>query len=151
MKLLRPHALLPLGLAALLLPTSCGVVAGAGIGYVISREVLEGPVHQTYFDLEEEQVWALSCESLEILHDVGSELVVDDAQRRVTTEVNGAVVTLRVEANDYQRTLVQVTAEDPLSSDLETGSLVMQNIIDRVQREATARPASAPLPASAPR
>lgn len=130
-------------LLALLVPSACGVVAGAGIGYVISREVLSGTVHQAHFAVEIEEVWALSCESLEVLHDVGSELVFDEDELLATAEVNGALVTLTVQPYDYARTVVRITAEDSIASDPGTGSLVMENLIDRVQREAVrARPAS---------
>lgn len=127
-----------------LLPCSCTVVAGAGIGYVISREVLPGTIHQAHLAVEIDQVWELSCESLEVLHDVGSQLVIDEEERMITTEVNGAQVVVAVKPHDAANTVVRITAEGPFSSDPDTGSLVMQNVIDRVQREAVvARPASA--------
>lgn len=127
----------PLLLTSLLvLPTSCGLAAGAGLGYVISREVLPGAVHEAHVAADVDLVWPMTMESLEILHDLGSEVSVTEGTRRVETRIDGSVVTVQVAAYEMDRTVVNVEAQGPLRDDPHTARVVLENILDRVEREA---------------
>lgn len=130
-------------LCALLPFASCGVVAGAGIGYVISREVLPGAIHEATVAVDIDEVWPLACESLEVLHDLGTELTIDPQARHAVAEIDGSRVIADVLAYDFERTVVRIEAESPLARDPKTADAVMRNILGRIEREmARAVPAS---------
>ena len=125
--------------------SSCvAVVAGAGVGYVISQEVLPNEVHTAEVRDDAGHVWALSRETLEILADPGTNVELADSGRSAKAKVNGATVTLDVEAYDLDRTLIRVQAEKYLSSDGRTAEEVISSVLDHLDKNAEAVPASSP-------
>ena len=131
-------------LAAVLAPSCVAVVAGAGVGYVISQEVLPNEIHTAEVRDDAGHVWAMSRETLEILADPGTNVELADTGRSATAKVNGAKVTLDVEAYDLDRTLIRVAAEKYLSSDGRTAEEVISSVLDHLDRNAEAIPASSP-------
>ena len=108
------------------------MAAGAGAGYLISREVSEDKVHTAHVQKGTEEVWATSRETLEILSDLGTELTLQETPRMMTTKVNGALVEVEVEAYDLDRTVLRVRAEKYLGSDSRTAEQVLTHILDRL-------------------
>lgn len=123
---------LVLSLAGALLP-SCVLAAGAGIGYVISREVLTDSTHEAHVKDDVDRVWEMSRESLEILHDLNTEIVAAETGRQLDGKVDGSRVTITVEAFDYQHSILRVHAEGALSGDSETAARVLNDILARLQ------------------
>ena len=112
---------------------SCLLVAGAGVGYVVSQQVLPNDVHVAEVADEVDTVWKSVRQSMEILVDPGHELAITDAPRTIECKVDGADVTVEVEAYDIDRTTVRVQAEKYLASDNETAGEVMDTILRRLQ------------------
>lgn len=131
-------------LAVTLSPSCAAVVAGAGVGYVISQEVLPNEIHTAEVRDDAGHVWALSRETLEILADPGTNVELADSGRSATAKVNGAKVRLDVEAYDIDRTLIRVQAEKYLSSDGRTAEEVISSVLDHLDKNAEAVPASSP-------
>lgn len=124
----------PLSLLALVpLFTSCFVVGAAGAGYVVSQQVLPNNVHVAQVALDVEQVWPSVKETVSFYQAPGSEPTVQDFPRTIHAKVDGAKVTVEVEAIDIDRTTIRVTAEKYLSKDNATASEVMNGILDRLQ------------------
>lgn len=130
--------------AAALTPSCVAVVAGAGVGYVISQEVLPNDIHTAEVRDDAGHVWALSRETLEILADPGTNIEIAEGGRSATAKVNGAKVTLDVEAYDLDRTLIRVQAEKYLSSDGRTAKEVIGSVLDHLDKSSEAVPASSP-------
>ena len=124
-----------LGAALLLALPGCAALAGAGIGYVISREVLPDKVQQAHLQDDADRVWRYSKQSLEILHDPATELRFDEKKRRAEAEVNGAKVTLDVEAIDTMHSKVSVRAEKPLAADAATAEEILDTIVVELTRD----------------
>ncbi|HED66305.1 MAG TPA: hypothetical protein ENJ09_12220 [Planctomycetes bacterium] len=130
------HLRLAPGLLALLpLTTGCVLLAGAGVGYVVSREVRPGAVQEAEVADDVDRVWPSSKETAEILHDSGTQVRVQDSPRRIQLEVDGAKVVIEVEAVDLDRTLVRVSAQKYLGADSKTAEEVMGNVLRRLQKK----------------
>ncbi len=120
-------------LLAAVLCNGCILVAGAGAGYIISKEVNEDDVYVAEVAKDVEVVWAAVGESLEILCDVGETVEITEGQRIAKTKVNGADVVVEVVAFDIDRTMLRVRADKPLTSDGHTAELVQRHILDRLR------------------
>jgi len=125
---------LPLLLSLGTLPLSgCLLVAGVGVGYVVTQQVLPNDVHVTEVADDVDTVWKSVRQSMLILVDPGHELEVKDAPRSIDCKVNGAAVTVEVEAYDLNRTTIRVQAEKYLASDNATAGEVMDTILRHLQ------------------
>ena len=128
---------LPLLLLVLLLPlgSGCvGLVAGAGVGFLISQQVLPNDVHVAQIRMEAHRAWPGVTEALSFFVDPGEELVVQDYPRVARAKVGGAKVTVEVEAHDENVTLVRVGAERYFTADNDTAETVMRKILERLSR-----------------
>ncbi len=112
---------------------SCYVLAGAGIGYVVSQQVLPNSVHESQVADDYEVVWESVQETTEILTDLGVDPTVTQYPRRIQTEVNSSTVTIDVEAVDLDLTLIRVSAEKVLGADAATAEQVMSKILERLE------------------
>ena len=107
--------------------------AGAGAGYVITRELgdeggLEAEVRE-----DVDKVWLATIESLDILHDLNTEVVLQDFPREARAVVDGREVWVQVEAYDLDRTLVVVHARGPLGPDDKAERRLLDDLIARLQ------------------
>jgi hypothetical protein len=126
---MRIRTSLPGALALALLPLagSCvAVAAGAAAGYVVSTEVLPGDVHTVTVADDVDLVWTSAKATLGSMST--TTLDVSEMPRVAKGTVDGAYVTLEVQAYDIDRTVVNVRAERYLTS----RGAVAQRVIDRV-------------------
>ena len=124
---------LPL-LALLPLASSCVVAAAAGAGYVVSQQVLPNNVHVAQVAYDVDHVWPSVKETMGVFQEPGSALSVQDFPRTVKTTVDGAKVTVEVEALDLDRTTIRVSAEKYLTKDNATAQQVMSGILERLAK-----------------
>lgn len=122
----------PLLLAAASVLPGCALVAGAGVGYVVSQQVL-GDVHVSQVQDDVDRVWAVTQETLAVLVDPGTDLSIQDYPRVAKCRIGGAEVVVEVEAYDLDRTLLRVKAKKYLASDGATAAQVMGDIIERLE------------------
>ena len=114
--------------------SSCVLLAGAGVGYVVSQEVLPNSVHEAQVTDDVERVWASAKETFEIMLDPKAEMTITENPRRIQGKVDNADVTLEVEAHDIDRTIIRVTAEKYLANDAHTAEEVMNNLLARLMK-----------------
>jgi len=127
--------LLPL-LALAPLATGCvAAVAAAGAGFIVSQQVLPNKVHVAQVALDVEKVWSSVKETVSFYTEPGSQPLVQDFPRSIQAKVDGATVTVDVEAIDIDRTTIRVSAEKYLSKDNATASQVMNGILERLQQD----------------
>ncbi|MAB80630.1 MAG: hypothetical protein CMJ89_14865 [Planctomycetes bacterium] len=132
MKMLRP-LLVPL--LGLLVATSSGciaLVAGASVGFLVSQQVLPNDVHTAQVRLDVDKVWTSVNETLSFFSDPGTELEVQDYPRVIHAAVGNSKVTVEVEAQDMQLTVIRVYAERYFTNDNETAETVMSKILARL-------------------
>lgn len=129
----RPIPLLAL-LALTPLVSSCFLFAAAGAGYIVSTQVLPNNVHVAQVALDVDHVWPSVKETLSFFQDPGSEASVQDFPRTIHAKVDGAKVTVEVEAIDIDRTTIRVTAEKYLGKDEATASEVLSGILERLEK-----------------
>ena len=111
----------------------CILVAGAGAGYIISKEINKDDVYVAEVARDVDLVWTVVGESLEILCDVGKAVEITEGKRIAKTKVNGADVVVEVVAFDLDRTMLRVRADKPLASDPRTAEMVQRHILDRLR------------------
>ncbi len=111
--------------------SGCALVAGAGVGYVVSQQVL-GDVNVAQVRDDVDDVWASAQETLGFMIEPGTQMEIQDFPRIAKAKVNGAAVTVEVEAYDIDRTIIRVTAEKYLATDGRVASEVMTAILDRL-------------------
>ena len=125
---------LPLLLSLGVLPLSgCLLVAGAGVGYVVTQQVLPNDVYVSEVADDADTVWKSVRQSMLILVDPGHELDIKNLPRVIECRVDGSRVTVQVAAYDINRTTVRVEAEKYLSSDNATAGEVMDTILRHLQ------------------
>jgi hypothetical protein len=118
---------------ALAFPTGgCVLIAGAGAGYVISREISAGDIYSAELEADADHVWEATREALEILADLNCEPVFTSSSRTARAKIDGAEVVVEVEAFDLGRSLLRVQAKKLMHSDAHTAELVQRKIIDRL-------------------
>ena len=132
-----PSSLLRAALLALIASTglsSCAVVlAGAGAGYFIKREVIDDQTHTARIRLDVDQVWVSVREALEILHDSGTELSFQTSPRKATCRIDGAEVEVFVDAYDLDVSELRVHAEKYLTNDTGIAKRVLEEILGRIE------------------
>lgn len=119
----------------LLLPLLSGciaVAAGAGVGYLVSKEVLPNDVHSAQVRVDVEEVWSISKETLGFMVDPKSTVESQTNPRVARAKVDGADVRVEVEAYDIDRTIIKVQAERALAHDSQTAESVLSRILDRI-------------------
>ena len=127
---------LGLGLAlGALLSSGCVVAAGAGVGYLISQEVLPNEVHSAQVKDDAEHVYDVAKETLGFMIEPNTEIIAASSPRSATGTVDGATVNVTVEAYDLDRTIVNVEADRPLRRDGTTAAEVLNAILDRLDRQ----------------
>ena len=118
--------------------TSC-LVAAAGAagaaGFVVSQQVLPNNIHLAQVALDVDEVWPSVKETVTFYQEPGTEPSVQDFPRSVKARVNGAKVTVEVEAIDIDRTTIRVTADKYLGKDNATASEVLNGILTRLEKE----------------
>lgn len=124
---------LPL-LALVPLVSGCVVAAAAGAGYVVSQQVLPNQVHVAQVAYDVDHVWPSVKETMGVFQEPGSALSVQDFPRSVKTTVDGAKVTVEVEALDLDRTTIRVSAEKYMTKDNATAQQVMSGILERLAK-----------------
>jgi len=121
-------------LALLPFTGGCLVAAGVGAGYVVSQQVLPNNVHLAQVAYDVDHVWPSVKETMGFYQEPGSDLSVQDFPRAVKATVDGAKVTVEVEAIDLDRTTIRVSAEKYLSQDNATAQQVMSGILERLEK-----------------
>lgn len=116
--------------------SGCFLAAAAGAGYVVSQQVLPNHVHVAQVALDVDQVWPSVKETVGFYQEPGSEPTVQDSPRTIHAKVDGAKVTIEVEAIDLDRTTIRVSAEkySGLSKDNATAAEVMSGILERLEK-----------------
>ena len=130
------HPLTLLALAPLFTGCVFAAAAAAG-GFVVSQQVLPNNVHVAQVALDVDKVWPSVKETVSYYQEPGSEPTVTDVPRTVHAKVDGAKVTVEVEAIDLDRTTIRVTAErmSGLTKDNETAAEVMNGILEHLEKE----------------
>lgn len=123
-------SLLLFPLAAACAASCVAVAAGAAAGYVITQEVLPNDVHTATIADDVDVVWAAAKETLTALSTETP--VVTEFPRIATGVVDGADVTVEVQAFDLDQTIVKVRAESFLTSRSFTAEKVLDRVIDRL-------------------
>jgi hypothetical protein len=109
---------------------AAGAAAGAAAGYVISNEVLPSGVHTATVAADVDTVWATAKRELGSLST--KPLVVTESPRVAKGVVDGASVTVEVQAYDLDQTIVNVTAERYMTSRNAVAERVLDRMLDRV-------------------
>lgn len=110
------------------------VAAGAGAGYLVHREVSDGDVHTAQVQADVDDVWATVRETLEIDADLDHEVELAEFPRTARTRIDGANVSVAVEAYDLDRTVVKVrAARYDLASDSALAERTLNRILHRLR------------------
>jgi len=126
--------LAPLLTLLLALEGCAGLVAGAGVGFLISQQVLPNNVHVAQVRTDAAQAWPVVHETLSFFVDPGTEMELQDYPRVARAKVEGAKVTIEVEAYDEEITLIRVHAERMFTADSELASRIMTKILERLAK-----------------
>ena len=132
MTLLRRAGVLALLLSTLGTGSGCILAIGAGAGYVLSREVGPDEVQSVEVSKDVDRVWEATRESLEILHDLNTELVFTASPRTGKAVVDGAEVLVEVLAIDLDVTRIRIRADRALYKDAHIASMVERDILKRL-------------------
>jgi len=127
---IRTLTLVPL--LCLPLVSSCIVAAAAGAGYLVSREVLPNDVYSAQVRVDVDDTWEATRETLGYMVDPGNEVTTTSSPRVAKAKVDGADVTVTVEAYDLDRTTITVAAERPLRHDGATANEVLNAVLDHL-------------------
>lgn len=118
-------------LVALPLFTSCAAaIVGAGAGLIASQELLDNNTYISHIEQDVSFVWPevkiyLSETSLDLIE-------IDEPTRTVKARIDGANVTVSVEAWDMDRTIVRVLARKFGVNDGEMARTIMDRIHQRL-------------------
>ena len=133
---MRRLALLTALASLLLAHASCLLVAGAGAGYVISRQIDdEQDVARVSLDID--RTWTSVQTTMQVLQDVDGDYAVKEFPRSVVATVDGCTVTVEVEAYDLDVSLIRVYAEKFKFQQRDTQDFVMTEILDDMDENAT--------------
>jgi len=131
---LRIRLFAPL-LGLLLAAQGCaGLVAGAGVGFLVSQQVLPNNVHVAQVRTDAAQAWPVVHETLSFFVDPGTEMELQDYPRVARAKIEGAKVTVEVEAYDEQVSLIRVYAERMFTADSELAARIMTKILERLAK-----------------
>jgi hypothetical protein len=120
--------------ASLLVPllTGCAAAAiGVGAGVIASQEMLDNDTYVSYVNKDVRDVWPtvksfLSDASLDIIE-------VDDEPRVAKAKIDGASVTVAVEAYDVDKSMMRVSARRFGVNDGEMAGIIMERIHRRLR------------------
>jgi hypothetical protein len=129
---MRVHpAPLLLSLLASLSAAGCiAVAAGATAGFLVSREVKAGDVQSATVALDVERVWSEAQATLRSLSTKG--VSVQSSPRIVKGVVEGADVSIEVQAYDLDRTVVLVEAKKTMQPVGTVAERVLDALLDRL-------------------
>lgn len=134
MQKLTLSALLLAGLTTL--STGCaGVVAGGVAAVVVSQEMLDNNTYVSHVNQDVSQVWPtakvfLAEQSLELIE-------ADDGARVASADVDGAKVTIAVEAYDLDKCVVRVAAKRYGVNDGDLARIVTERLTRRLESSAS--------------
>jgi hypothetical protein len=125
-----------LTLAVLVIPfcSACYVAAAGAAGFVLNNYVERDQAHVALVALDVEQVWPATKEALQHLSDAGTQNTHQDYPRVIQARVDGAKVTVEVEAQDIDRTTIRVSAEKYLARDATTAADVLKHVLDQLKQ-----------------
>lgn len=129
-----PAALFPVLLAAVLpfAGASCVAAAvGAGVGFLVSQELMDNETIQARVALDVDEVWA-SAQELMTTISIDAPTIVQDT-RTAAGVYEGADVSLVVRAYDYKQTDVLITARKYGARDGRTSQKVLDLLLERLQ------------------
>jgi len=126
-----------LALLLLTLPATlggCAVVAGGVAAVVITQELVDNNTYVSHVNLDVTRVWPttkvfLADQSLELIE-------TDDAARRATAKIDGAKVTVSVEAYDLDQSVVRVAASRYGVNDGDMARIINERLMRRIEAEA---------------
>jgi hypothetical protein len=128
----------PLLALALTLPTLLGgcaaaAVVGVGLGaVVISQELTDSNVYVTHLSMNVNEVWPTAKI---FLADQSLELIETDEQARIAkARIDGANVTVAVEAYDVDKTLMRVSAKRYGVNDGDMARIITERITRRLDQ-----------------
>jgi len=134
MKAIRLHVIAPLLCLCLVAQGCVALVAGAGVGFLISQQVLPNDVHVAQIRMDADRAWPKVHEALSFFVDPGTELRIQDSPRVARATVGGSKVTVEVETHDTEFTLIRIYAERYFTADSETADEIMETILERLRR-----------------
>ena len=124
------RTLLLAGLCTLPLFSSCVAVVAAGAGLVISQELLDNNTYVSHVQQDVSIVWP---EVKTFLSDSSLDLVEIDEELRVAkAQIDGAMVTVSVEAFDIDYSVLKVSAKKYGVSDGKLAGVIMERIHRRL-------------------
>jgi len=118
---------LPLLLLLPLVGTGCAAVLGVGAGVVISQDMLDSNTFVAQLDEDVDVAWAMAKASLGKQSEIP--IRVDDDVRGAIATIDGAEVTVSVEAYDLNRCRLIVSARKYGISNGEIADLVFKRIL----------------------
>ena len=130
---MRLHQAFPLLLSLCAASASAGciaVAAGATAGYLISREVTADKAQSATVALDVDRVWSAAQDTLRAKSEKG--VSVQSYPRIVRGVVDGADVSIEVQAYDLDRTVILVEARKTLGPAPETAERVLNALLDRL-------------------
>jgi hypothetical protein len=112
-----------------------GVVAGGVAAVVVSQEMLDNNTYVSHVNQDVTQVWPttkvfLAEQSLELIE-------ADDQARRATADVDGAKVTIAVEAYDLDKSVVRVAAKRYGVNDGDLARIITERLTRRLESSAS--------------
>lgn len=134
----------PILALALTLPTLLGgcaaaAVVGVGLGaVVISQELTDSNVYVTHLSMNVKEVWPTAKI---FLADQSLELIETDEQARIAkARIDGANVTVAVEAYDVDKTLMRVSAKRYGVNDGDMARIITERITRRLDQQQANKP-----------
>jgi hypothetical protein len=134
----------PILALALTLPTLLGgcaaaAVVGVGLGaVVISQELTDSNVYVTHLSMNVKEVWPTAKI---FLADQSLELIETDEQARIAkARIDGANVTVAVEAYDIDKTLMRVSAKRYGVNDGDMARIITERITRRLDQQQANKP-----------
>lgn len=125
---------LPL-LAALASLPACAVVAGGVAAVVVTQEMLDNNTYVSHVNQDVQQVWPtvkvfMAEQSLELIE-------ADDAARTARAKIDGAKVTISVEAYDVDKSVVRVAASRYGVNDGDLAGVITERLNRRIEASAS--------------
>ena len=111
-----------------LVASGCAAVLGIGAGVVISQDVLDSSTFVAQLEQDTNVAWATAKASLG--HQSTEPIAVDEDLRTAVGTVDGAEVTVSVEAYDLNRCRLLVSARKYAVSNGEIAEMVFNKIIN---------------------
>jgi hypothetical protein len=110
-----------------LLGGCAAAVIGVGAGVLISQEMLDNNSYVAQLNVDSERAWSTTKTS--ISHASLKPVDVDNEERRIQAEVDGAQVTVAVETYDLDKSIVRVTAKKYGVNNGEIAKMVLDRIV----------------------